>query len=202
MSSVFANEGGGSGLRLANSPLDFDATERERQFRDWLLRDVLGAQSYKDFATWLKDLLVVLGFEVPISQIQGFAGFRPTVATPVLTQETTTSTSYTDLATVGPAIAGLADGVYEIKFGASAANAGTGIASRMSVSVNGGAASDNDCTLSGGVANHNSADSRVVVKTLQNDNNNTITAKYRSGNAAGTAFFQNRWLVATRVANA
>src|SRR5690348_16089479 len=57
------------------------------------------------------------GLRTPVSNLVGFAQFLGQVATRVNTIETTVSTSYTDLATSGPTLTGLADGNYFVFHG-------------------------------------------------------------------------------------
>lgn len=156
----------------------------------------VSAKFLAEFRLWLEQNPPAIG----IKNILGFSQFTAQAASPVATQETTSSTAYVDLATVGPTLTNLPDGQYIIVFGCAAANNTAGIGSRMSVQVNGTAAVDADnCLMSGA---ENSGLARVVVKTLNNSGNNTVTAKYRCGNAAATAFFQVRWLVALKFTNA
>ena len=151
----------------------------------------------KEFETWLIDRIAVLLPLIPISQVVGFTQFTAQDAPNVLTQQSTTSTSYTDLSTVGPQLTGLPDGQYIIFFGANQFSVGA--EPNMSIQVNATAASDDDRVVTGaGTAAHQS---RAVIKTLDNAGNNTITVKYKS-NSGGSVTFFNRWMFALRIANA
>ena len=58
---------------------------------------------------------------LPISQIVGFSQFTTVVANARRLAETTTSQRLTNLATVGPQLTGLSDGIYDVIVGLSAA---------------------------------------------------------------------------------
>lgn len=188
-----------SNPNFAQSPLDFQPTAREIALREWLLRDVLTTPAYKDFAGWVNGRILVDGSEIPISQISGFSGFTAQAATPVITSEGTTSTTFTNLATTGPELTGLADGQYVFIFGCSSVNSGAATA-QMSLSYNGAAPSGSDSADNS--VNVFSGTARAVTKTLSNGGNNTVTCKYMSSSGASTATFYNRWLVGIKFANA
>lgn len=151
---------------------------------------------------WLADAPVF-----PISQVFGFTQFTATPATSILTAETTVSTTYTDLATVGPTLTGLADGNYAIFFGAFLHNDTAGGGAVMSVKVNSTEASDNDFTSvfpagSSAYPTGGTCVSRVIFKALSNNGSNTLTCRYReAAPATGTAKFSNRWLAALKYSN-
>lgn len=196
--TIFESGGSGNGgLRLGTGvPIDFQPTERERQFRQWLLHDVLGTPEYKEHATWVGDQLIIGGFELPISQILGFPLTAPQRAA-VIGTSSTTSTTYTDLADgAGPQLTGLADGIYLFLYGAATNNSGAGF-SYLSIQVNSDAVSENDATSTNATARVGLM--YATVKTLSNDGNNTVTVKYRAD--AGTAGYYSRVLVSLRVSN-
>lgn len=146
------------------------------------------------------------GINVPVSQIPGFSQFGARLATVLSTAgETTTSNTYVDLATAGPEITELSNGKYMLVYGAQAHNTTATGGGIISVSVNGGAASDDNlaATYPDASAAWPTGSSSIVRATLADlvDGNNTVTMKYRRGNATGTAGFANRWLVAIRYAN-
>ena len=152
------------------------------------------ADALAQLRLWLEQNPPAIG----ISNILGFSQFTAEGASPVITQETTTSGTYTDLATVGPTITGLSDGQYVILFGSLASTSVAGTAAIMSVQLNSATASDNDLAQS--QSTNPTSIARGIVKTLANSGNNTITAKYRTdGTHTGT--FSNRWLVALKFAN-
>lgn len=105
--------------------------------------------------------------------------------------ENTASGTYTDLATVGPAIQVALAGDYELEFGANIGAVGGTATPLMSVNVVAGAASD---ALSAFVNTFTSAQGASVMrkKIVTLAALATATAKYRS--AAGTGSFSQRWL--------
>jgi hypothetical protein len=141
---------------------------------------------------------------VTISSIIGFDQFTANVATDVGTNETTTSSTYVDLATVGPSLSGIPDGKYLVMFGFTGKWTVAQTGQVMSVAMNGAAASDADAcfvtpTTTGGAGTEAST-MRVVAKTLSSGSN-SIVSKYRATQAGNTANFEFRWLVALRYAN-
>ena len=150
------------------------------------------------FKSWLIDFIAVNIPQIPISQVTGFKQVEQVevFTAEVLTSQTTTSTSYTNLGTVGPEKTGLRAGQYLILFGSRQGTSSSGTASSMSVSINGAAASDNDQAWSATISLDVSV-SRAVVKNLALASN-TITCKYRAV-FGGTSTFTNRWLVAQRI---
>jgi hypothetical protein len=134
---------------------------------------------------------------LPIGEIAGFLDvFTPQAATRIPTAQTTTSTSFTDLGTVGPQLSDIPDGQYLIGFGAAMKNDTN--RSLMGVKLNTTEAADTDCVWSEVTASVSTA--TFLLKTLTNTGSNTITARYRV--TGGTGTFENRWLVALRVGNA
>lgn len=189
----------------SNSALDIGAdiaaesivpTEREKAvFRSLMLDTFLTIPD--PTVEWLSDRIARNGIPVSISQIQGFAQSQAQTADNILTQESTASTSYANLATTGPELTGLPDGQYIVFFGANMFS--TTAEPSMSIQVNSTAASDDDRVVTGaGTAAHQS---RACTKTLNADGNNTITVKYKS-NTGGSCTFFNRWLFALKFANA
>lgn len=109
-------------------------------------------------------------------------------------------TSYGNLATVGPQLTDLPDGIYFLLYGAImeavASGSPTPSPHRLSVQVNGTAASDTDSTW-----HRNGTETPTVMgalKTLANGGNNTITLKYRCIDASNGTW-QQRFLIALRV---
>jgi hypothetical protein len=110
----------------------------------------------------------------------------------VNTQQTTTSTTYTDLATVGPAVTVTigANGIALVILGAATFNSGSDD-SRMSFVVSGAntlAADNSRCKSSSGAAGQD--DSKIFTLTGLNPGSTTFTAKYLAD--SGTAGFLNR----------
>lgn len=158
-----------------------------------ILKD-FSAEALGELRTWLEQNPPA----VTIQSIIGFSQFTAQVAPVITTQESRTTNSFSDLATVGPTLSGLSNGNYLVLFGALVNNnAGGGGA--MSVSVNGGAPSFSDRAFSD-LAGANISVMRAVTVSLS-AGNNTLTAQYE-GNGAATSFWQLRWLIALRYSNA
>lgn len=119
----------------------------------------------------------------------------------VLTSETTTSTSFTDLTTPGPAVTVTvgANGILLIGLGGALQNSTSGAESHMSFALSGAntlAASDaNDITLQAAAANQFIRAGRVVMLTGLSAGSTVVTSKYRV--SANTGTFTNRmvWAV-------
>lgn len=115
------------------------------------------------------------------------------VTASVLTSETTTSTSYTDLATPGPAVTVTCGTMALVVVAASTSNSGAG-STRMAYDVSGAtteASADNR-----GMGNANTdivIASTVVLEVGLTPGVNTFTAKYRV--ASGTGTFLSRRIV-------
>lgn len=106
----------------------------------------------------------------------------------VATSEDTTSTSYTDLATVGPAVTATTGPRALVVVRTATSNSGTG-SSRMSYEVSGAstvAASDTQCVGVFGTAGTGALASDVSLVTGLTAGSNTFTAKYRVSSGTGT----------------
>jgi hypothetical protein len=113
----------------------------------------------------------------------------------VSTSEATSTTSYTDLATPGPAIATLATGTIAIVSFAAAMSVGTSDnAAFASVAVSGAssvAASDNWCIQMDGITAGNFVRYGMThIFTGLTAGNNTFTMKYKAGSSASTYKFR------------
>ena len=133
---------------------------------------------------------------VPITSVLGFSQFTAQ-ANVVETEQSTTSTSFTDLTTTGPSLANLPAGSYVVMWGAIMVSSTTD-GCLMGIQVGGTGASTSEVARVDGT-NRVSA-TRFALKTLTAAST-TITAKYRVA-SAGTATFGQRFLVALRYANA
>lgn len=115
----------------------------------------------------------------------------------VATDETTTSSSYTDLATAGPSVTLTSSGTRAlIWFGAHGSNNTANCASLATVAVSGAttlAAADANGALWGEytTANLSSEMSQFMVVTIT-PGSNTYTLKYKRGGSGGTALFGRR----------
>ena len=151
-----------------------------------------------DFMSYIVDYVQTSRLIIPIGQVFGFSGFTAQASDFIATSETTTSNTYTNLATVGPTLDGLAAGRYVIFLTSLSAIATAGGQAYMSVSVNGAAASD---TGSSQVWTSTFASVTVPsLVTLSNPGGNSLVAKYRSSNGS-TATFSNRQIFALKYAN-
>jgi hypothetical protein len=150
-----------------------------------------------EFITWVADQVALRGLSVPIGQVIGFTQFAVKHDF-VATRETTTSATYTNLATVGPTVDGLSAGRYLVGVGCKAVPSVAGTtAARMSVQANATAAQDVDSAW-----NENTYGATVCafsIKTLTGVSN-SLTAKYRQ-HGGGTGDFENRWVVAFKYEN-
>jgi hypothetical protein len=126
----------------------------------------------------------------------------PPVEATVTTSQTTASTSYTDLATVGPTVASI-----NLEAGQSAlvivscrsahSTGGGGNATYMSFAVSGAetdAASDDDAIISLASTNTEQTSSRPTVYTAGTAGAHTFQAKYKITNP-GTGTFRERRLI-------
>lgn len=133
-----------------------------------------------------------------IAQVPGYSAQTPYSATPVNTEETTSSTTYVDLTTVGPSLTGLPDGKYTITWGAASKSSSPAIRSKMSVSLN-GAAVDNTMqayTLSTSLVGV----SYQTAQTIQGQTGgNSIVCKYAMGAVGATGMWGGRYLLAIRI---
>lgn len=150
-----------------------------------------------DLMSYILDYIQTSRLQIPIGQVPGFVQFTAQVASPIATNESTASTSYTDLATVGPSLEGLPDGSYLVLFGAygrvSAATGGT----RMSIDVNGAGATDSDA-VAWNITDAVSTSSFFTTRIM--DGSNSMIAKYRADSPL-TGTFADRRLLALRFAN-
>lgn len=112
----------------------------------------------------------------------------------VNTAQTTASTSYVDLATVGPSLTATTGTIAIILFAAEVANATSNSLTKCSVAVSGAttvAASDSwTLSFDGNAAGNFSRAAMVHIFTGLNSGSNTFTMKYAVGSSTGT--FQNR----------
>lgn len=149
----------------------------------------------KAFETWVVDRVAVAGLNIGIGQIVGFNQFTLQGAPQIGGDETTSSVTYTNLATVGPELDGIPAGQYAFFFGAVLTGSAT---SWMSLKVNTTEANDDDAILCGGSALPVPC-MTVVTKTLT-DPNNTVLCRYKVD--AGTCHYTKRFLYGLRFANA
>lgn len=154
-------------------------------------------QALGELKLWLEGV----GLSTPISLVRGFQQFtaQTTARIGIGAAETTSSATYTDLATVGPQLTNIPDGQYLILFGALARTSVNTFAARMSVKVNSTEALDADAVA--WVVTDNVTATGFTVKTLSGGGDNTITARYRVDDAAATGIYSDRTMAAFRFAN-
>jgi hypothetical protein len=151
----------------------------------------------KEFGAWIQEYMAVNGV-ITQSQVQGLANLTVTASeTLSASPETTGSTSFTDLATQGPFITGMADGTYLVFISAIAQN-NAGAASIMGVRVNDTEATDANSGIASSAYWTNIFS--AFVASAQNGNNNTFDARYRV-DSASTGTFQHRRIFVLRVGN-
>lgn len=171
---------------------------------DWFRSQLLAALADpmfnvpKDFLTWILDKVAVSGLNLPIGQIVGFSQFVIQEATEIGGNETTTSGSYTDLATVGPTLSGLPDGKYALFFGATVSSSSSGISAYMGLELNGTGPTTSTQLISSAAVPVQAM--RVSVATLSSGNND-VTVKYKT-DLGVTGTYGNRYLYALKIANA
>lgn len=114
----------------------------------------------------------------------------------VLTSETTTSATYTDLATVGPTFALITGVSAMVVLSALVQTPGSGVSPRMGFAISGAttvAATDTWCVNVDSSTVVNAQASFAVLVTGLNPGSNTFTGKYRVSGGTGT--FANRGLM-------
>jgi hypothetical protein len=107
----------------------------------------------------------------------------------VLTSETTTSTSYADLATVGPFVTLVTGVAAMVVLSALVQTTGAGVTPRMAFAISGATtvpATDTWCINIDSSAVVNAQTSFAVLVTGLNAGSNTFTAKYKVGSGTGT----------------
>lgn len=119
----------------------------------------------------------------------------------VATQETTTSATFTNLATTGPTVTPPLGGDYVVELGCrSHVDTNAGFAG-MSYSIGVTAASDNDAAFGNEPAGSNTSPRNMMRRRVKAGLSaaGALTAKYRVNNAANTATFESRWISITPV---
>lgn len=178
---------------------DLQLSDRERELASKILRPetFLSIAEGDRLVGYLAERLAMSGLSIPISQIQGFSAFTAQLDEVTAEENLTGPVGYSDLTTVGPSLSALPNGLYAVTHGCvSAGVAGTPY--HMSLSINGAAASDDLACW------HRNGDETSVSRgnliTLSSSDNNSITAKYRVGDAS-TGGWQRRWLQVIKISN-
>lgn len=121
----------------------------------------------------------------------------------VLTEESTSSTSFADLATAGPAVTLQTGTSAVVSLSAEFQHGSVGAAMRMGVAVSGAttlaASTDNCLLLVNTAANYEIQYTRVLLLTGLTAGSNTFTSKYNVGSGTGSFFKRNItvWAVAS-----
>lgn len=202
--SVFLPEGFG---QQSPSPVDIStgAASESTQGDIALMQRVLTAAVNnpnlipENFMAYMLDWIQTQRLNIPIGQVFGFPRFTMQ-SSPLVggALETTASTSFVNLATVGPTIDGISDGKYVVWIcNLSAIDTG-GQQAIMALSVNGAAADITLSTEAWSSAFDNI--SKPFLLTFDSGGANSIVAKYKSS-GGGTATFFKRQLFALRYAN-
>lgn len=153
----------------------------------------------KTFETWMTDRVAVAGLDIPIGQIVGFTQYTAQFDSKQdASIETTTSATYTDLATVGPTLSGIPDGKYVFVYGCSMKISAASSGAEMTIQVNSTVPSTDADAAETQQTQFTSAAS-FALKTLSSGGNNTVTAKYRA--SSGTGSFYRRRLIGLRIGN-
>lgn len=149
----------------------------------------------KKFKSWILQHIAVNGLDIPVSQLHGFTGFQPRVATASDTTSTGNS-AYTDLG--GPELTDLESGTYLILHGFNSSNPsnpadpGIGLAAP---SVNGAAASDTDAAMCEG-----EFQSSMFYKLASlSEPNNSVKLMYRMQGGTGNRDFNRPFLIAIKM---
>lgn len=137
---------------------------------------------------------------IAITSILGFAQFTAQLARVVTgSSETTGSSVYGDLATVGPTLSGLPNGQYVMLYAAQAMTDTLGHSAIVNVSFNGQAPAANDLASVGTTAGSYAVGFTTV--SLKNGNN-TAQLKYANDSTGSSiASFNRRALLAIKFAN-
>lgn len=176
-------------------------SEQEAQ----LAARILSNPSYfpESFKSWIVQYLSLNGEQIPRSQIQGLSQQTARYSA-VDTNESRSSSSFGDLSTVGPELTELSDGNWIFLFGAEfrAISDGTDYSADMGLSINSAAVDTADSNHQGmdGILGVEMMSSRAVYKTIANNNNSTVTCKYKS-NGTDTFEWRYRWLIGIKVGN-
>ncbi len=138
--------------------------------------------------------LATAASQIPVSTGANAIAMRTPATASVATSQTTTSLTYTDLATVGPSLTATTGTIAIVLFSAAMANSTANALTACSVAVSGAssiAASDAwGAYLDGNAASNFSRVGVAHVFTGLTQGINTFTMKYRVGTITGS--FQNR----------
>lgn len=162
----------------------------QEQFTEYLKNPIMFPPAFKD---WMSDWYATNVPKLHVSQIFGFKLHSIYTADDVAGVESTTSSSYVDLATPGPTLSNLANGFYVVMWGCFAVGASTASNYFMSVSVDGDTPSGQREMFIQSKEGTMSVGRMALVDITQGDQTHTLEAKYKSCNVGF------RWLHALRV---
>lgn len=169
-------------------PMENALEEAQRDLLKKLLANPI--EFPETFKRWVGDYFAT---NIPLIPYGNILGSKVNIAKSgdyIATNEGPATSAYGNLATVGPSINGLADGVYVILWGAN--TTGGAHEGHMGISVNGDTPVDGEAA--GSAYSIPIAWGRLV--TLSNKHNNTVVCKYKGGQQS----WARRWIVAIRVA--
>jgi hypothetical protein len=184
-----------AGVPLEKAAKDRNLTDFDRKVFESISKALWLPNEFKEY---MVQYLALNQPPISISQVIGFSGFSAQFDSEQDSNvETTASTSFTDLATVGPLITGLPDAEYMLIYASVAKNSLLNDAARIAPEVNSTVATIADAaetqlTSYGSIVG-------FAKKSLANGGNNTVTLKYAT--SAGTASFYRRRLIALKIAN-
>lgn len=166
-----------------------------------LLADKAGEEA---FMTWVEDWVARNLAITAATQLLGYDQLLFRMATSVTAAETYASTTFGDLATVGPTLSELADGNWLVFWGCLIDVTGSDVTAAMGVQPNSAAVSDSHVASS--FVSAGTGKGAVYVRhfgvegapSISGTGNNTITAKYARMSGTGTTTFRNRWMAAVR----
>ncbi len=173
---------------LPGDPQDGPLEEAQRELLKKLLANPI--EFPEAFKRWVGDYFAQ---NIPLIPYGNFLGSKVNIAKSgdfILTTQGPATSAYGNLATVGPSIVGLADGVYIVLWGAS--TTGGAHEGFMGVSVNGDTPLDSESA--GSQFDQQIAHGRII--TLKNDHNSSIVCKYKGTQQS----WGGRWIVVIRVA--
>lgn len=169
-----------------------DLTDEERQqITDYLSHPILFPHEFK---SWISDYVSMNIPKITVNQILGFELWQIKSAPEITATELCTSTSYTNLATVGPEINNLSPGFYIVIWGGNTPYTGNSNNVTMGVSINGAAPTSSAEIISDAGAFGGAAllDLTQVAAPI------TLTAKYKCELTTGRNI-RYRWMHALRV---
>ena len=164
------------------------------QFREYLKNPIMFPPAFKD---WVADWYATNVPKLHVSQIFGFKLHSIHCADDVPAFEATASTAYGDLATPGPSLENLANGLYVVMWGAYASGATSAVNIYMSISADGDTPSGQREMVCQSSEMAFSAGRMALVDFTQGDHTHSLAAKYKYSGTSG--FFQYRWLHALKV---